>query len=460
MTSKIKAIFEPFFKAEKHERLKLLLLSASYAMIISVYSILKSLKNPVFFSIVGRDYQPYTRFISIPFLIIGMLFYSKLVDRLRRYQVLCFFIGVYAVLTLMFAYRLSHPVWGLSNTESSSYRLLGWAFYLALDFYQAFVVSTFWAFSNSISTPESAKWEYGLIVAFSKIGGIIAPLLSREWMYRGNTDASISAICSLVGFSSLLLIIATFLIFYLKYKIPGFYLHGYEAAYQLEKQKDQKVKPKTGVFEGIRLMISQPYVFGIFGLVYGFEAISAILEYQMNVLVSIAYDNHIIGMSSFGFVYTAAFQSLGFLFAFLGTPTLLRYLDVRLCLTILPITTIVLMGSLIIYPSLTTVFIAMVVLRAMHYGFNFPVQEILFIPTVKDIKFKAQAWIKSFGRTISKSSGSVVNIFSQGSSLTSSIAYGSTFSMGLAFIWIFIALAVGKKYTETVKEGKVIGSDV
>lgn len=453
MTSKLKMLLSPFLNTPYHERLKLLLLSLAYAMLIAVYSILKSLKNPVFFSMVGGDYQPWTRFVSIPFLIVGMMIYSKLVDKLRRYQVLCFFIGVYVVFTLVCAYRLSDPVWGLANTNASVDRWLGWIFYLTLDLYQAFVISTFWAFSNSISTPESAKTEYGLLVAFSKVGGIIAPLVSREFLHRSGEN-SISSICTLIAFSSIFLAIAMMFIYYLKYKIPGRYLHGYEAAYKIEKTQGKK----TGMLEGVRLMVTHPYVFGIFGLVYGYETISAILEYHMHVLVSIECSNQIVGMSSFGFMYTAAFQALGFFFALIGTPTLLRFLDVRLCLLILPITTIGLIISLLVYPCLGTIFFAMVVLRALHYGFNFPVQEILYIPTIKDIKFKAQAWIKSFGRTISKSSGSAINLhaISQGGGLS---VYGSVFSLGLSVVWIIIALGVGKKYAETVKEGKVIGAD-
>lgn len=454
MTSKFKKLFEPLLNMPHHERLKLLILSCSYAMLIAFYSIVKSLKNPIFFSMVGKDYQPWTRFLSIPVLFIGMIFYSKMVDRLRRYQVLCFFIGIYAVFTLMCAYRLSDPVWGLANTVTNPNRILGWIFYLTLDFYQAFVVSTFWAFSNSISTPESAKTEYGLIVAVSKVGGIIAPLLSIKFMqYAG--DQSIGAICTLIAFSSLFLAAALALIYYLKYKIPGKYLHGYEAAYQLEKSQ---AKPKTGALEGIRLMITHPYVFGIFGLVYCYETIIAILEYYMNVMVSLEYNNNIIDMSSFGFMYTAAFQALGFFFALIGTPTMLRFFDVRFCLLVLPITTVGLLSGVLLHPSLSSVFLAMVVLRAVHYGFNFPVQEILYIPTIKDIKFKAQAWIKSFGRTISKTSGSAINLHAIANGGGLSI-YGSIFSFGLTAIWIIVALGVGKKYTTTVKEKKVIGAN-
>ena len=102
---------------------------------------------------------------------------------------------------------------------------------------------------------------------------------------------------------------------------------------------------------------------------------------------------------------------------------------------------------------------ALIILRALHYGFNFPIQEILYIPTTKDIKFKAQAWIKSFGRHISKTSGATVNLLSQGGPLSSSLVIGSIFSLSLGIVWLFTALGVGTKYTDTIKNNDVIGAN-
>lgn len=460
MKSKLKSIFTvfaPLFEAERHERLKILLLSGTFAMIVGAYSILKSLKNPVFFSIVGKYYQPYTRFLSIPFLILGMMVYSILVDKMRRYQVLCFFTGAYAVIMIFFAYRLYHPVWGLSNTGTDKYRFIGWLFYLTLDFYQGFVLSSFWAFSNSVNTPDSAKKNYGFMVACSKIAGVTTPFLSAFFLHRSG-DSNIGAICILIASAGVLLAIASFLVMHLKKVVPGYYLHGYEAVYKLEKEKEKKETIKTGVLEGIKLMTTQPYVFSIFILVFCVESMSAILEYNMNITISATYNNSVAGMSSFWLFYTGSFQLLGFFIALFGVSSLLKYLDVRLCLTILPIATLGLMTGIFFYPTLWMVMTALIILRALHYGFNFPIQEILYIPTTKDIKFKAQAWIKSFGRQISKTSGAAVNILSQGGGPGTSLMIGSLFSFGLGIIWLFTALSVGTKYTEAVKNENVIGA--
>lgn len=451
-------VFRPLLVSDPQERLKLMYLSMCLACIVATYSIIKPLKDSVFFVIVGKDYQPYAKWLTIIFMPLCMLFYSKLVDRLRRYQLVYFFTTLYAFLCLIFCYFLSHPVYGLHNTESSKWRILGWVIYLVLDVYPILVLSTFWAFSNSISSPLSAKHNYGLMVAASKVSGIITPLVIL-FLINHTPLHQVTSVSAAIGIAAIMLLIAGISILGLIKKVPGKFLHGYEAAYELEKKKSLTHKDKTGIWRGFRFMLTEPYVFGIFGMVYSFEIISQILDYQKNVLASIRYNNEIGGMFSFGLFYTAAFQSLGIFFAIFGTGSLLQYLDVGRCLMIVPMITSGLLISLILFPNLITIFIVMVLLRAMNYGFNVPIREMLYIPTVKDIKFKAKAWTDSFGRTLSKGSGATINMISQGSTAHASILRGSVFSLGVVGVWTVISFYVAKRYNKTIKEDKVIGGN-
>ena len=166
------------FKKQEPKFLKLILLSFSFFFIIGSYSILRPLKVSVFLGMVGKEYEPITKILSIIILVPCMLLYAKLVDKLRRYQVVYFFLLFYIIGLILFAIGLSHPVLGLKNTDAGISRTLGWSFYLFTELYSPLVVSTFWAFANSISTADYAKKNYGKIVAFSRIGGILTSLVS------------------------------------------------------------------------------------------------------------------------------------------------------------------------------------------------------------------------------------------------------------------------------------------
>ncbi|MFA5074753.1 MAG: Npt1/Npt2 family nucleotide transporter [Candidatus Babeliales bacterium] len=445
-----------FKNTEKYyNALKVVLLGASFFFIIASYSTLRPLKTSVFFALVGKEYAPIAKMISILILFPIMLPYSKLVDKLRQSQVIYFFLGLYAILCIIFAFFFWHPTIGLSNTNTSTYRIIGWVFYLALDLFSTLVVSTFWAFANSISTPNNAKENYGIIVAISRVGGIISPIISWLLMQKLTQKETLS-IPVLMVLMSLFLLLACFFISRIIKKIPHKLLHGYEAAYKIEKQQK---KVKVGLFQGLKLMITQPYVFGIFGIICSYELISIILDYQMQVLMSVANNNTVLGMSSFMLLYTAAFQGLGFIFALFGTSSLLKLIGVRKCLFIMPISIIVLMLMLLTYPNITTIFIIMVVLRALNYGFNAPVKEILYIPTTKDVKFKSKAWIESFGRSLSKTSGSTFNWLAQFKDTVSVIRLDSLYAIGISAVWLIISFFVGKKYDKVIKNNTVIGQE-
>src|SRR5690606_4835108 len=108
-------------------------------------------------SIVGRSYIPRAKMISMFMLLLTLFFYSRLVDRIRRYQLLCFYCILFGAANLVFAYYIGHAQVGISNTDASPWRLFGWLFYFFVEGYSPFVVSVFWALSNSINSPSEAK---------------------------------------------------------------------------------------------------------------------------------------------------------------------------------------------------------------------------------------------------------------------------------------------------------------
>lgn len=444
-----------YLEIDEHDSLKVILAACTLFFVIGSYSILRSLKTSIFLGFVGREYEPIAKILSIVIMIPVMLLYANIVDRFKRHQAVCLFIGFYAILAFVFAYLFAHPVYGLANTQTDPYRIVGWAFEIFMDLFQALIVGSFWSFLTSISTPEFASKSYGLIVAGSRIGGILTTLCS--WLLLEKTHiAGTVSIPLLTGATSIFLLLAAYCVYLIRHRIPSSHLHGYQAAYEAEIAKE-KAHKKTGVFEGLRLMLTEPYVLGIFGLVFSFEVINIIFDYQMHVLMSIETNNQVHAMSSFMLFYTGTFQTLSLIFALFGTSKLVKHFGIQRCLLILPMLSIGLAILPILYPRLSMIFLVMVMLRATNYGFNRPLREMLFIPTIKDIQFKSKAWIDSFGRTFSKTTGSTINMIAILGAPYFCLLIESVFSIGLAIIWGLIALIVGRRYTKTIANNEVIG---
>ncbi|MFH1832473.1 MAG: Npt1/Npt2 family nucleotide transporter [bacterium] len=457
MFKRVKKGIGNYLQLDSKELIKLTALSFGYFFIIASYSILRSLKTPIFMGFVGKEWQPASRFITLFTLIPCMLLYAKLVDWFKRYQLVYLVLGAFVVTSLIFTAFFAHPVYGIQNTQTSPYRILGWAFEIFMDLYSALVISTFWGFINSVCTTEYASAHYGIMVALSRVGGICSTLGALVITNYMGLEQHVS-IPILALLASLCLGGTLICIYIIIKRVPESYLRGYEATYEAEKQQERAGK-KTGMLEGLKLMFAQPYVLGIFGLVFCMETISIMFDYQFNVLLSLEMNNKIGSMSTFMLAYTAMFQAVGLLFALFGTTTLIKKIGIRSCLIIMPIAVIILSWLLMTMPGLITITVVMVILRALNYSFNWPLRDILYIPTIRDIQFKSRAWIESFGKPFSKTTGSTINwlaIAQQNASVF--IRVNCYFIFGLASIYAIISYFMGRKYVTTINKNEVIGN--
>lgn len=432
------------------ERYKFFLLMIAFSASIAVYSIVRSLKTSIFLSMVGVEYQPWTKMFVLFLIVPVMYLYSKVVDRYSVAGVAYFWFLTYALLCFILGLSLLHPVYGLSNTHTGPDRYIGWISYFVFELYASLVLSTIWAFINSVSTPDSASKGYGIINAGGRVAGFITAggggmllaysSLSEEVMIPG-----------MLFLSSFLLCLMVLVIYVGMKKIPSDQMQGYGQAHV----QHLHIKQKVGFFAGLKTLLVEPYVFGIFWMVFATEMINGIFDYQMNVMVAEYFKNNARGMSVFMFSYTATFQMCALLLSLGGIRQLLKRLDVRRCLMITP--GIVAFLALIVpfNKSIVVIFCILVVLRALVYGFNAPVQEMLYIPTVKSIQFKSKSWIMSFGRSFSKVSSATVNLISQSGA---SVMYvGGGVSFVIACSWMVAAAILGKAYQKTIDNNALIG---
>lgn len=455
-----------FFGVDKDEWLKVLLLSLAFGLIIVAYTLTNELKDSIFMSIVGRTYVPMAKMLAMVVLIPPIFIYSKMVDSMRRYQLLCTFAFLFGVLELAFAFFVGDPVIGLSNTQQSPYRLMGWLFYFFAESFTPFLVSVFWAFANSVNSPESARKNYGPMVFGSKVGGVLAAwfgwhLFGGMW-WSGESMSNyvlsnrvvlvISAICLLSAMVVILLLIK---------KVPGYQLHGYEAAYKAEKERGKAGASSTGIWSGLRMLFQYPYVLGIFGMVFFYEVANTVLGYMR---LEVAQSNSHSPSEVVAYLYKIpfAYHWVGLFIALLGTGTLMRLLGERICLLLIPITSGALLVYLLVGDAASQIMIAAyVVLKGVNYAFGVPVRESLFIPAVKEIKFKSKAWIDTFGGKFAKSMGSSYNLFAvycvESFGVAIFIPLTATF-FGLLFSsWFLTAFSLGRRFDKAVKNNEVIG---
>jgi AAA family ATP:ADP antiporter len=452
------------FEVEPNERLKVIFLSIAFFLIIAGYTIAKDLKDSVFVTIVGKDYIGWAKIAVMFVLVPGIFLYSKLVDKLRRYQVLCLYTAAFGLIGLVATYFLGHPTIGLPNTVASPGRLFGWFFYFFVESYTPFVISVFWAFANSITGPEAAKKNYSIVVAASKLGGALSAGLAWKlfaWhAFTTNSFVSQEGLHQIVlAISSLCIVLVPLIIVLLVKKVPGKYLHGYEAVYQLEKKKKTEDEG-VGIFDGLKMFGKFPYVFGIFGMVFFFEVVAAVLSILRLTVAKDAAGGNLSLMTSYLFETYFYTHVVGVVIALFGTRALLEFFGERICLLLIPL----LSGSALLSyflcgatpAALQNAFVA---LRAINYAFSWPVRESLYIPTVKEIKFKSKSWIDAFGSKFAKGGGSLFNILV--THLRASLflpAHAFFFALAVG-LWSLTAFFLGRRFDQAIFNNEVIGSE-
>lgn len=461
MGTRIRQMFGGFFDADPHERLKVLFLAITFFFVIGAYTVTRDLKNSIFISIVGKEYIPWAKVVSMLVLVPAILLYAKFVDDLRRYQLLCFYSLFFGIASLVFTFYIGHPSIGIANTDTDPYRLFGWLFYFFVEGYSPFVVSVFWAFANSITNPEGAKKSYAFIVLGSKVGGMLSAGIAWILFDRssraveGDFFSSIATHQIIMAVSSLMSLLVPIVILTLMKKVPGRYLHGYEAVYQMEKKKKNVIQER-GMFVGLKLFVQYPYLLGIFGMVFFYEVIATVLSY-LRLGIAQSYASNISDVSKVLFEMVFKTHAVGFFISLFGTGVLLRKLGTRICLLLIPLSIGIFLLYLMFETTPQALISAFVGFKAINYAFSWPVRESLYIPTIKEIKFKSKSWIDAFGSKFAKTSGSAFNIIS--TSLGSSL-FLPIHSFFFAFIigfWFFTAFLLGKRFDKAVKRNEIIG---
>lgn len=423
------------------------MLALTFAFIIGTYWLMRPLKDGLFFKIVGKGYQPYAKIASFLFIIPVIFFYAKLVDLVEKQKLFYILAGIYSLLFVGITFFLGHETIGLKNAlgelnPPAWNRWFGWVIYLGVESYGSLLPALFWSFVASSTDSATAKRGFGLIIGGAQLGAIAGPAFATqaEWVGMSFLTMTVAVCLAMVP----LLIKA--------------YITMYPSA--AETGTSSK-KAKTGIFEGLRLLLSRPYLVGVFGVAVLYEVVVTIMDYQMKFIADTVYQGSDSFTSFLGY-FGMATNTVALIFALVGTGFFITRYGLLFCLVAYPvimglITTgiIALPASLLASNGVWIFFFATMAGKALSYALNNPCKEILFIPTSKDVKFKAKSWIDSFGGRFAKGpAASGVNAVC--AALSNPILIGSVFSLGIIGIWLVAAVFVGRKNAQLTHDNAIV----
>jgi len=326
--------------------------------------------------------------------------FGFLVSRFRRGQfipaIYAFFI-VHLVLFALFFEGDATPI-GIQR-----------AFYIWLSVFNLFVVSVFWSFMADIFRPGQAQRLFGFIMAGGSIGAIIAPSVTKGIVPMYGASGVMLA-------SAVSLVIATCLAIYLG-----------RSTRQDRKNRLTEVIGGS-VWEGAVRVFRSEYLLYACLLMLLHNLTSTFLFNGLAVLVSeqiVGFDQRTTFFSHIDQVV----QVLAFLFQFLITSRLLRYLGMSKTLVLIP--SLLAGGFIILGSSLGIVLFAAVQVaqRSLNYGVLGPTKEMLFTVVDRETKYKSKNFIDT--------------AVYRGSDVTASWIFKGLLSVGLSvsqIAWLYVPI--------------------
>ena len=430
---------------------KFMMLSGIFMFTIGTYWLLRPIKDTVFNAYVGAVMIPYAKFLSFGVVIPLVFLYIKLVDAFPRHRVFYALSTIYALIAFGLAIAMMHPALGIHAVVKGVGhplvlgRMIGWATYVFVESFGSIMVALFWAFASDTTTPDSAKRGYALIALGAQLGNILGPLLVV-------TQAERLGVPPLLMIAAVALICIGGMIWIFMQVIPEEQLRGYQAEGAHDKPTKKK---KTSFADGIRLLLSEPYLLSIFGVITLYEIINTIFDFHLKYLASLQYSDpnvYLAYMGKFG-LYTGI-VSCGSVF--LGVNNIGRKLGLSVALVVLPVLVAIATLVLASTPTLEIAFWIMVIIKGLNYALNQPSKEQLYIPTKQETKYKVKAFIEMFGSRGSKATGSVINAFKRFITPEGFLMISTIASLGMIGVWIYAALFLARTHKRAVSKNEVV----
>lgn len=535
-------------ESARTSRKKATILSLSLCTILLAFWLLDSLKDPVFAVLSGdlKRYQPTAKMISVLCMIAqvcSMEYISKETQKrkrraqakARRMQMndhyfrpgdfdaatavnpgsdvisadLFFQFGIpYCIFFWVIAYSLSkHDNYtslspphdnsrpsivnvSAQNDDTIAWKFLGYFMYVAIESFGSISVATFWSFCNASLDLESAKNNYGLIIAVAQIGAISGSTVATR---VENIDGGIPTLFFLAGLIILLnMIIMKFYLFIFSESLPV------GVARQVLSRRNKKRQPvathvrdetrysrtnptihkgadsNANVFmSGVYLIVRHNYLLLILGTSCLYEVALTCLDYDMKV-VGLAKFQHQAEAASFELSATSTSNMvdndftifmghygqltnfISLLLSYFGFPYLMSKFGLRITLRVFPL--ILFSVTIVVFtlpPNLWIVFICMALLKATTFSINDPAKEILYIPTSHTVKLKAKFWIDVVGARMAKAIGSIITQYAGNADRIQK--YGSIPSIFTSALLLGVSIAVGGQFDWLVRNETIVG---
>ncbi|MDJ0972621.1 MAG: Npt1/Npt2 family nucleotide transporter [Kiloniellales bacterium] len=425
------------FTVERSELPFALLMFAYFFLVITSFWILKPIKKSLFiehydqsgFDLLGllltaSQAEQIAKVLNMVVAFLAVVVFSWLANRFRRQQLTFIFTAFFLASYVAYTFVIDDPG-GLTV----------WSFYLFGDLFSTLMVATFFAFLNDSVTPDAAKRLYGLVGLGGVTGGAFGSITVAGFI-RSVDTAGWLWIAFGVGLAIVLVAFAA----------GRLVADSAPAAPAAQPEPEPEVGGNPAL-DGARLVFRSPYLLAIVAIVGIYEIVSTILDFQFTSTVAHYLQGPAIG-AQFATVF-AITNTVAFLVQLFLTSLIMTRLGVGIALLVLPVAILCGSAGFMILPILWMGSLLNTADNGFSYSINQSAKESLYVPTTKEEKYKAKAFIDMFLQRFAKAlavgiSLGVTVVFTD----FESIRWLSAVTVPLILIWLFAARYAGRRFAE------------
>ena len=315
-----------------------------------------------------------------------------------------------------------------------------WSFYLFGDLFSTMMVATFFAFLNDSVDAGSAKRLYGLI----GLGGVTGGFFGSAVV--GVNVESLSPALSM--WLCLAIAVAIALVAMAAGRVAS-RAPGSEASKGPREDSDAQTEgsPTNPAWEGARLALRSRYLLSVVAIVGLYEMVSTIMDFQFTSAVLHYLEGPEIG-EHFPRVFTFTNMVALVVQLFLTSLVMTRF-GVGTALLFLPVAALLGSAGFLIAPVLLMGSLLNTSDNGFSYSINQSAKEALYVPTTRDEKYKAKAFIDMFVQRFAKAlavglSLLITTLFSG----YAGIRWLSLLTAAILILWILAARYAGRVFRE------------
>jgi AAA family ATP:ADP antiporter len=299
-------------------------------------------------------------------------------------------------------------------------------------------VTTFWAYLNELTVPEQSKRLYGIIGAGAVTGGLVANLGVYLLVEERGTSVFLAA-CAVITAVMALITQRTEVLA----NRPDSAIGRRDTDRLGVRGSDKKV---NAALEGAKLVQSSKYLVSVVAIVFLYELVSQILDYQVSTAAE----------SVQGAGGTQAFYGqLGSIVGVISLVTqlflvsfIIRRFGMTSALLVLPLALSLASGIYLAVPVLWTAGLLFVADGSFAYSINQTAREMLLVPTSSDVKYKARAFINMFVQRTGKGAAILMAI----GLVFIPVRFLSILALVVIAIWIGFASFAGQRFRDLTEE--------